>query len=64
MLATLEASCADIEKNPVNYDNSGLHLIKTNSLFLAQCDMEFGKSWMKVADLDMTREDKCHITTG
>ena len=38
---------------------SGLYLIKTNKIFLAQCDMKFGKGWMKVADLDMTRGDKC-----
>ena len=54
------ASCADIyEKNPTSRDRSGLYLIKTNKIFLAQCDMEFGKGWMKVADLDMTRGDKC-----
>ena len=52
------ASCADIyEKNPVNHDKSGPYLVKTNKLFLAQCDMKFGKGWMKVADLDMTRGD-------
>ena len=54
------ASCADIyEKNPTSRARSGLYLIKTNKIFLAQCDMEFGKGWMKVADLDMTRGDKC-----
>ena len=53
-------SCADIyEKNPTSHDKSGAYLVKTNKLFLAQCDMEFGKGWLKVADLDMTRGDKC-----
>ena len=53
-------SCADIyEKNPMSHDKSGAYLVKTNKLFLAQCDMEFGKGWLKVADLDMTRGDKC-----
>ena len=54
------ASCADIyEKNPMSHDKSGLYLVKTDKIFFAQCDMEFGKGWMKVADLDMTRGDKC-----
>ena len=53
-------SCADIyEKNPMSHYKSGPYLVKTNELFLAQCDMEFGKGWLKVADLDMTRGDKC-----
>ena len=35
-------SCADIyEKNPTSRGKSGLYLIKTNDLFLAQCDMEY-----------------------
>ena len=54
------ASCADIyEKNPMSHDTSGLYLVKTDKTFLAQCDMEFGKGWLKVADFDMTRGDKC-----
>ena len=54
------ASCADIyEKNVISHDRSGLYLIKTDKTFLAQCDMQFGKGWLKVADFDMTRGDKC-----
>lgn len=53
-------SCADIyEKNSVSHGKSGTYLVKGDVLFLAQCDMEFGKGWMKIADLDMTRGDKC-----
>ena len=34
-------SCADIyEKNPSSHGKSGHYLIKTDDLFLAQCDME------------------------
>ena len=54
------ASCADIyEKNPISHDRSGLYLVKTDKTFLAQCDMKFGKGWLKVADLNMARGDKC-----
>lgn len=54
------ASCADIyEKNPASRGKSGLYLVKTDKLFLAQCDMEFEKGWMQVADLNVGRGDEC-----
>ena len=57
-------SCADIyDKNPSSHGKSGHYLIRTNDLFLAQCDMEAeheGKTlgWLKIADIDLTKKDK------
>ncbi|XP_065896134.1 uncharacterized protein [Dysidea avara] len=53
------ASCSDIyEKNPSIQDQYGYYLIKTDHLFLAHCDKE-DNGWMKVADFDASRGDKC-----
>ena len=53
-------SCDDIyEKNLESHGKSGPYLIKTDKLFLTQCDMEFEKGWMQVADLDVSRGDDC-----
>ncbi|XP_065896135.1 uncharacterized protein [Dysidea avara] len=53
------ASCSDIyQKNPSIQDQSGYYLIKTDHLFLAHCEMG-DNGWMKVADFDASRGDKC-----
>ena len=58
-------SCADIfEKNPSSHGKSGHYLIRTNDLFLAQCDMETEnedkkKGWLKIADIDVSKGDEC-----
>ena len=58
-------SCADIfEKNPSSHGRSGHYLIRTNDLFLAQCDMETEnegkkKGWLKIADTDVSKGDDC-----
>ena len=52
-------SCVDIyEKNPSSHGKSGQYFIRTNDLFLAQCDMETEyqgktKGWLKIADIDL-----------
>ena len=52
-------SCADIyNKNPSSHGKSGHYLIRTNDLFLAQCDMEAEHGWLKIADIDLTKKDK------
>ena len=62
-------SCADIyQKNPTSRGKSGLYLIKTNDLFLAQCDMEndygVGKNqgWLQIADFDLSKKSECPDT--
>ena len=61
----LGQSCADIyEKNPSSRGRSGHYLIRTNDLFLAQCDMETEnegkkKGWLKIADIDVSKGDDC-----
>ena len=58
-------SCADIfEKNPSSRGKSGHYLIRTNDLFLAQCDMgteNEGKKegWLRIADFDVSKGDDC-----
>ena len=62
-------SCADIyEKNPFSQGKSGHYLIKTDELFLVQCDMENeneGKKtgWQKIADFDATKKHKSECPT-
>lgn len=59
------SSCADVyENNPYSRGKSGYYLIKTNDLFLAQCDMETEhegkkKGWLKIADFDLSKGDSC-----
>ena len=62
-------SCADIyEKNPTCRGKSGHYLIKTNDLYLAQCDMENDyeagkkKGWLQIADFDVSKRSKCPDT--
>ena len=53
-------SCGDIyEKNPSSHGKSGQYLIKTDKLYLAYCDMEDWKGWMKIADLDTNNGGDC-----
>ena len=54
------ASCNDIyEKNPSSHGKSGQYLIKTDKLFLADCDMEEGNGWMEIANLDISKGRDC-----
>ena len=63
-------SCADIyEKNPSSHGKSGHYLVRTNDLFLAQCDMETEyqgktKGWLKIADIDLTKKIKSYCPEG
>ena len=58
-------SCADIyNKNPTSHSRSGYYVLKTDHLFFAYCDMELDcggtkGGWMKIADIDTSRGDKC-----
>ena len=62
-------SCADIfEKNPFSQGKSGHYLIKTDKLFLVQCDMEnenegMKTGWLKIADFDATKKRKSECPT-
>ena len=62
-------SCADIyEKNPTSHGKSGHYLIKTNDLYLSQCDMETEydagkkKGWLQIADFDLSVKSECPDT--
>ena len=49
------------EKNPFIHGKSGNYLIKTDrdGLSVTHCDMELENGWMKIADFDVTKEDRC-----
>ena len=59
------ASCADVHnRNPTSYGRSGYHVLKTDHLFFAYCDMELDcggtkGGWMRIADIDTSRGDTC-----
>ena len=54
-------SCVDIyNKNPTSHGRSGYHVLKTDHLFFAYCDMELDcgsnkGGWMRIADINTKR---------